>query len=393
MTIDYKKELETAAKNMILIHRPATLLRLVLRMTVRKARLKHAAVLLYDRKKNSYVLTDSKGEQGLKIPAGYARLDPHSGLIKFFREKKNFILNKEGILEFSGIERSLKNRSQLFRKDKLLKTYLQETKYQMQLFDVYLCIPSYYQGVLLGLFLLSEKISGQPFTKEEVNFFVALTHDVTMAIRNAQLFEDLQSELERNHRLFIQTAEALASAIDAKDHYTHGHTERVTQLSLALGQELLKKRKIRVKGNFLETLKVSSLLHDIGKIGIPDTILYKKDLLTVEERRQMEEHPVIGSTIIAPLQELSEAIAAGNQHHENFDGTGYPKGLKKDDINIYARIIRVADAFDAMTSDRPYRKALSVKQAFDELRQYSGTQFDPTVVKAAIDIYHRGEIQ
>jgi HD-GYP domain-containing protein (c-di-GMP phosphodiesterase class II) len=391
MTINYKKELETAAKTMILIHRPDTLIRLILRMTVRKVQLKHAAILLFDKKKNSYVLTESKGKRGTKIPAGYARLEPQTGFIKFFREKKNLLLNHDGVLDANEIDSIFKSRKDLFHKDKVLKSYLQEIKYQMQLFDFRLCIPSYIHGVLMGLFLLGEKESGETFSREEVNFFVALTHDVTMAIRNAQLFEELQSEVERGHRLFIHTAEALASAIDAKDHYTHGHTERVTLYSMMIGQELLKKRKIKVKGNFLETLKISSLLHDIGKIGIADHILGKKEALTEEERRKIEEHPLIGSTIMAPLQELKEAMEAVKQHHENFDGTGYPNGIKKDEINIYARIIRVADAFDAMTSERPYRKALTKQQAFEELRQYSGSQFDPTVTKAFLDIYRRAE--
>jgi HD-GYP domain-containing protein (c-di-GMP phosphodiesterase class II) len=393
MTINYKRALETAAKNMILIHRPATLLKLVLRIIVRKAKLKHAAALLYDKKRNTFVLTDSKGEKGSKIPAGYARLDPHSGLIKFFREKKNYLINKEGVLEFEAIDNILNTQKDLFSKDKVLKTYLQETRYQMQLFDVFLCIPSYAHGILLGLFLLGKKQSEGTFSKEEITFFVALANDVTMAVRNAQLFEDLQSELERNHRLFIQTAEALASAIDAKDHYTHGHTERVTNFSMIIGREMLKNRKIKVKGNFLETLRIASLLHDIGKIGIPDTILSKKEPLTRDERRKIEEHPLIGSTILHSLQELEEAIAAVKQHHENFDGTGYPSGLKTDEINVYARIIRVADAFDAMTSDRPYRKAFNKQQACEELRQYSSTQFDPTVVKTFLEIYRRGLIQ
>ena len=392
MVINYKRELENAAKSMILIHKPDTLIKLVLRITVRKAKLKHAAALLYDRKKNTYILSESKGEKGVRVPSGFARLDPHSGFIKFFREKKNYLLDKDGVLEFSNIENLLKTRKALFRKDKLLKTYLQEAEYQMQLFDFHLCIPSYIHGVLLGLFLLGEKLSGQAFSIEEISFFVALTHDVTMAVRNAQLFEDLQVELERNHRLFIQTAEALASAIDAKDHYTRGHTDHVTQYSMLIGRELLKKGKIRAKGNFLETLRITSLLHDIGKIGIPGAILSKKEKLTENERRKIEEHPVIGGAILAPLQELKDLILAVKQHHENFDGTGYPEGLKGDQINIYARIIRVADSFDAMTSDRPYRDALSKHQVLDELRQCSGVQFDPSVVKVILELYRRGEV-
>ncbi|MBU2541153.1 MAG: HD-GYP domain-containing protein [Candidatus Omnitrophica bacterium] len=392
MTINYKRELEAAAKNMILIHRPDTLIKLVLRTTVRKARLTHAAALLYDKKKNIYIFAESKGETGVKVPSGYVRLDPNSGLIKFFREKKNYLLHKEGVLEFAEISNFLKTKKELFAKDKLLKSYLQETKYQMQLFDAYLCIPSYIHGTLLGLLLLGSKKSEQPFSKEEINFFVALTHDVTMAVRNAQLFEELKSELDKNHSLFIHTAQALASAIDAKDHYTHGHTERVTQYCMAIGRELIKRKKIRVTGNFLETLRVSSLLHDIGKIGIPDDLLSKKGPLTEDERRDIEEHAMIGSSILNPLEELSDAITAVKQHHENFDGTGYPKGVKADEINIYARIIRVADSYDAMTSDRPYRKAFSDQQAFEELRQYSGTQYDPTVVKVFIDIYRRGDL-
>ncbi|MCM8796112.1 MAG: HD domain-containing protein, partial [Candidatus Omnitrophica bacterium] len=126
------------------------------------------------------------------------------------------------------------------------------------------------------------------------------------------------------------------------------------------------------------------LLHDIGKIGIPEYILNKRGKLTIGERNRIKEHPVIGATILQPIKELKESILGVRHHHERYDGTGYPDGLKANQIPIIASIISVADALDAMTSPRPYRDALSLEIAIEEIRRNSGTQFDPLVVEAAI---------
>ncbi len=184
-------------------------------------------------------------------------------------------------------------------------------------------------------------------------------------------------------KMYLETIRALAAAIDAKDPYTKGHSERVTQTSIALARELnLPEREI-------DNLEYAALLHDIGKIGIDERILGKNDGLTSEEFKRIKEHTIMGAKIVKPVDFLKDSYKAIYHHHERYDGDGYPDGLKGEDIPISARIIAVADAYDAMGSDRPYRKKLKQDKIMKELTEQFGKQFDPEVVKALISIISR----
>jgi HD-GYP domain-containing protein (c-di-GMP phosphodiesterase class II) len=220
-----------------------------------------------------------------------------------------------------------------------------------------------------------------------------------MALSNARLIQDLQEKVhevhslyEREHSIFIHTSVSLAAAIDARDPYTYGHTERVTRYSMAIADELADIPEARAYKNFKETLHVSALLHDVGKIGVPDSILNKASQLTEEEYEKVKEHSVAGSAILYPIRELGDVPMEVRSHHERFDGNGYPDGLKRDDIPFIARIISVADAFDAMTSDRPYRRKRMPETAVKVVQENSGTQFDPVVVSAFILAFKKGKI-
>ncbi|MBU4227152.1 HD domain-containing protein [bacterium] len=181
-------------------------------------------------------------------------------------------------------------------------------------------------------------------------------------------------------KMYLETIRALAAAIDAKDTYTKGHSERVTQTSVALARELnLSEREI-------ENIEYAALLHDIGKIGIADNILGKDSSLTNKEFDKIKEHTVMGAKIIEPIDSLKNSYEAIYHHHERYDGKGYPDGIKEKDIPLSARIIAVADAYDAMGSDRPYRKKLNKDKILKELKDQSGKQFDPKVVKALISV-------
>ncbi|MFH1202239.1 MAG: HD domain-containing phosphohydrolase [Candidatus Omnitrophota bacterium] len=386
--IDYKSELEAAAKSMILVHHPGMLIKMMVRMLVNKVRLHHAGILLYNKDRNTYILTISRGQRGLKIPAGYARVEPSAGLVRFFSSKNTHF--KDSVLTVERINAYLRKKE--ISQNQSLAEILVEAKRQMSDFGAVTAIPIFFQQDLLGVMLFGKKRSGKKFLKEELNFFVALSSNVAMAIRNAQLFEDLAIEVERNHRLFIHTAMALASAIDAKDHYTHGHTQRVTDYCLAIARRLIMQKVLKPKEGFLENLRTSGLLHDIGKIGVPEAILGKEQKLTDDEITKVKQHSLIGVTILQPIKELAEPILGVRYHHENFDGTGYPEGKIAEDIPIFARIIRVADAYDAMTSDRPYRKAFTKHEAVEELKKYAGTQFDPAIVDAVVELFHEGNI-
>jgi len=204
---------------------------------------------------------------------------------------------------------------------------------------------------------------------------ILLAKRIEESTRNlARLYEDLRST-------YMRTIRALAQAIDARDHYTHSHSENVSKYSVALAREL----GFAVKD--IEIMRDAAELHDIGKIGISDLILLKPSSLTQEEWLEIKKHPQTGAQILEPLTFLSEVIELVRQHHEHFDGSGYPGGKKGPDILQGARILHVADAYDAMVSARSYRKVpLSKEQAIAELKRNSGTQFDPQVVEAFLKL-------
>ncbi len=386
--LDYKRELERAAKSMILVHKPETLIKLIARIIIQKVHVTHAGILLFDKQKDTYVFTVSKGARGLKIPSGLIRLDKDTPLITFFANNKDRRIPNKGSLTLSYLESLTKNTSLIDLVDKFEKI-----KLQMQDLEAEACIPTFFQNELIGVLVLGQKATNGDFTQEELDFFQALSSDVAMAIRNAQLFEDLKAYAEKEHQLFLDTVIALSTAIDEKDHYTHGHTQRAIDFSMMIAECLNRKNVSNFDSTFFENLKVASLLHDIGKIGIPEAILNKPGKLTNEEFEIIKQHSTKGAHILEPLKgTLKEAYLGIKHHHERYDGKGYPDGLKGDEIPIIAAIISVSDAFDAMTSDRPYRKALSNKEAVEELRKNIGTQFHPIVVNCLIELLDQGRI-
>ncbi len=390
--IDYKKELEAASKGMILVHDPKTLIKLIVRMIVRKVKIKHAGMVLYDPKKKVYVLTISRGQKGLKIPAGFTRLNPDNPLIQLFThpEYRNFPFRHSAIV-LDDLNRLIWQESiiGIFPSTEVLHRAID----QMQMFNTVACVPAYYHDTLLAVLLLGAKSEDEPFESHELDFFAALASDVAMAIKNAQLFIDLKSEADRNRNLFLQTTLVLASTIEAKDQYTRGHTERVTNYSLAIARHMMETGLMQFNEKFFEDLQVAGLMHDIGKIAIPESILRKTEKLTPEEFELMKTHTVRGVEILKPLaHEFKESMKGVRSHHERYDGKGYPDGLRGDQIPIMAAIIAVADTFDAMTSDRPYRKGLSKSVAIEEIRRNSGVQFNPLVVQAMMELAERGVV-
>ncbi|MGI6143034.1 MAG: HD-GYP domain-containing protein [bacterium] len=183
--------------------------------------------------------------------------------------------------------------------------------------------------------------------------------------------------------LYIQTIKAIVAAVDAKDSYTRGHSDRVREHCVAMAREL------RLPEREQEVIEYMALLHDTGKIGISESILNKPGRLTDEEYQAIQEHPVIGARIVSEVDFFKKASAIVRHHHEWYNGEGYPDGLKGEDIPLGARIIAVADAFDAMTSERPYRGVRSTAEALAELEAYAGRQFDPRVVEAFLRVMLR----
>ncbi len=188
--------------------------------------------------------------------------------------------------------------------------------------------------------------------------------------------EDLKQAAEENRELFIGSIRMLAAAIDEKDPYTRGHSGRVAKYSVIIAEEL------KLDAAEIEKLRVSALLHDVGKIGVDDRVLKKPGSLTEEEFGLMKQHPVKGANIMRPVAQLREMLPGIELHHEHMDGKGYPYGLLREQIPMMARIIAVADTLDAMTTNRPYQSAKDISVARDRIRQLAGTKFDPDVVNA-----------
>ena len=386
MAIDYKRELESAAKNMILVHEPETLIRMTTRLMVQKVNVIHSAFLVYDNLRNTYVLRFSRGPTGIKIPRDFVRMDQDNPLIRFLKEAKNRHVFKDGLITQTAAQQLVKRTSEP-KTGQIINGILE----QMRVLNAAVCIPCYFRKDLLGVLFLGKKRDGQDFNSKELDFFAALTSDLAMAIRNARLFNQLQHELDKRQQLFINTAVALAAAIEAKDHYTIGHTQRVIDLSLRIGEKIITMRDGSVHEKFLEQLHIAALLHDIGKIGISEIILNKKGVLTEEEWHKMKQHPIIGANILHSIQELEQATEGVRYHHERYDGKGYPEGLSYDQIPLIAAIIAVADTFDAITTDRPYCKAKSRRVAISEIKQEAGRQLHPQVVSAFLQLCEESE--
>ncbi len=229
------------------------------------------------------------------------------------------------------------------------------------------------RGKLLGLISVSSVRKGAFSEPGQMELFTDITNQAAVAIENAQMYKRLEET-------FWGTIRSLAEAIDAKDSYTRGHSDRVADYAEALA------RRIELKSDMLNAVRCAGYLHDTGKIGIPDAILLKPGKLTDEEYRQIMSHPVLSHKIIEPVDFPYDVKPLVRHHHERMDGSGYPDGLKGDQIPLGARIIGIADAYEAMTSDRPYRKALSREAAVAELKRCAGTQFDSRLVNAFIDV-------
>ncbi len=232
------------------------------------------------------------------------------------------------------------------------------------------------KGKVLGVINVNNKITKELFTLSELNLLKTLAFQAGIAIENARLYQELSG-------LYLNTINALAQAVDEKDHYTHVHSQKVAKYAVAIAKEM------KLSPHQIEVVERAAKLHDLGKIGIHDYILTKPGKLTPEEWDEIKEHSLKGAKILEPLAFLNGVIGTVRHHHERFDGKGYPDGKGGKEIPLEARILAVADTYDAMLSQRPYRKALSRDEAIEELKKNSGAQFDPDVVQAFLVVLAR----
>jgi HD-GYP domain-containing protein (c-di-GMP phosphodiesterase class II) len=230
----------------------------------------------------------------------------------------------------------------------------------------------------LGVLHLDRGPFQDPFTQDDLHLADALAASVSAGIESAQL-------LEKQRELFLQTVTALAQSIELRDQYTGGHTKRVTDYSMLLAEE------IKLSPAERQHIQIGTPLHDIGKIGIDDAILRKAGRLTPEEFEAMKTHTLKGAAMLEAIPDLAPIIPIVRSHHERWDGTGYPDGLVGEQIPRLARVVAVADAFDAMTSERPYRQPLSFARAIAEIGDKAGVQFDPECARAFVRLRSRVE--
>lgn len=242
-----------------------------------------------------------------------------------------------------------------------------------------ICVPVIIKDRVIGVLQAINRLNHGAFTREDLKLFQLFSNQVAIALDNARLYGQIKET-------FYATSEALAEAIEKRDPYTGGHTKRVLEYCLAIAKHMSP-----APDN--ELLKLSAVLHDIGKIGVEDRILRKQAPLDAEEAAQMRQHPAMGVSILQHVPQLKEVIPGMLYHHEKPDGKGYPEGLKDDEIPMTAKIIAVADTYDAMTTNRPYRKGLSDEVALGELKKFSGTQFDAVVVDAFFKAFELNEVQ
>jgi HD-GYP domain-containing protein (c-di-GMP phosphodiesterase class II) len=246
-----------------------------------------------------------------------------------------------------------------------------------------LCVPITLRGTPIGVVFLANYQAGRAFTADHRHVVTEIAAQEAVQIQNARLFKEVEDS-------GLQAIVSLANASDARDRYTAGHSERVTQYALTIARQMHYSPKDQSAWVHLER---GARIHDIGKIGVPDAVLQKSGKLTDEEFELMKAHTTIGFDILSDLKMLSDELVIVRSHHERFDGKGYPDRKEGNEVPIYAWIVSCADAIDAMTSDRPYRRGMTLDVAMDQVRQGAGTHFHPDVAEAALDAAGNGTLR
>ena len=372
----------------------------------------HAAILVLDPAKSRYTIYDSRGRQ--RLPRSLLRFDLNYPVVQWFqqfRRGKEKIENKDleqlqHYVSRDQVRLLLKNNSFLIHHQDIKKK-LEALERALKDLRAEMAIPGHFKDTLIGVLLLGEKLNRRLFTETEIHFFQILVHDAAVAVKTSEYHQrlvernveleskkfELEERLREIERLrkkeqdtYYQIMMSLAQEVHAKDPYTFGHIRQVERLGLMTAKEL----GLPVEGKQKDILSAGLLLHDVGKIGIPDNILKKPASLDSDEWKVMRSHVEKGAKILEPLEDFKEVAEIVLCHHENYDGSGYPRGLKGDEIPIEARIVSVVDAFHAIVSSRCYREGRPMETALDELRRCASTQFDPKVVEAFIRAVRKG---
>jgi putative nucleotidyltransferase with HDIG domain len=401
---DYQEVLRDVARSMVRLKRPDRLLKLITRFIDRQFGLAHASLLIFDPKKDHYVFVNSKGTK--RLPMGLVKFNSDHPLVQWFSGSKKKLPFQKDFLFLSDVKKML-SRAEFRLASNSKADQLAGIQKTMQNLKVELLVPGYFKDTLVGLLMLGRRVNGRCFTAQEVTFFQTLAHDCSMAVKTAEYNQNLVEqnqelakrleEIERmrnkEQRTYYEIMRSLAEEVHAKEPYVFGHISEVERLGMMTAREM----GMDLSGKTKDLLSAAMILHDVGKIGIPDNILCKPGRLTPDEWRIMKTHVEKGARILEPLTDFKKVREIIMAHHERFDGSGYPRGLKGDEISIEARIISVVDSFHAIVSSRCYREGRSIDFAIHEIRNCAGTQFDPVVVRAFLkalkkELQEKGEI-
>lgn len=282
---------------------------------------------------------------------------------------------KNQIIDTSKIDRTKFGRPFVITDLKENPFGIKELAEKENLFSV-LVVPLRIYDDFVGVLNIYSKKEDRKFTSGDIEKAVIVSTSVAIAIKNANMFTDIEETV-------IDVVSTISKIVEAKDKYTEKHSESVAEIAVRIGRRLNLQRKE------LNNLYIAGLLHDIGKISIPDHILQKPSRLTDEEMKVIKTHPLVGADIIGHIRKLKPAREAVLYHHERYDGKGYPEGRKGKDTPLIARILSVSDAYEAMTSDRPYHKGLKKEDAVKELLRNKGKQFDPELVDILMELINR----
>jgi len=344
------------------------------------ARLDYIGIFLLEQRKEYYEMLGSQTrppKESYVLVRSHARTPGRKKLargLEVYQDNPiiSRLIGNGEVINFSQVAFDLEKRPLPFHK----KKEQLRLKREMQKWKVELCVPCYSEGVLIGVFLLGERINKEMFLSKDEELFLTITDQLAKPIQN---FFYKKQAIEG----FIRSQDVVIRAVEAKDPYTKGHSERVSEISYILG------KRLGLSKSELQYLKYAARLHDIGKIAIKDSILNKEGALTPGERTQIETHPMEAVKMIQPIapQLGSDAIEGILQHHENVDGSGYPKEQKGDDIHIFAKIIRTVDTLDALASSRPYRrKPTFIKKIIEEFNINSGKLFDAEITQEMVNL-------
>lgn len=390
--MNYQEVLRELSQSVVRLKKPERLLKMITRYLDKELKVSHAGILVVSDQKGHYTFVDSKGPE--RIPRNLLKFETDHPLVQWFQPKlKQHRYSFENYVSLTAMNKKIQkaeaesHRSGSLERMKTLRKALEDLRTE-------LVIPAYDKKHLIGLLMLGPRRKGKGFEHDEIAFFQVLTQDCSIAVKSAeyqrhlmQQKKQLQDQLAeikslraKENSTYYEIIRSLVQQVYAKDPYTFGHISQVERLGMMTAKELDLIKDDRTSATFSAGL----VLHDLGKIGIPDHILNKPGPLDDEEWAIMKTHVDKGASILEPLTDFQEVREIVFSHHEKYDGTGYPRKLKAEEIPIGARIVSVVDAFHAIVSTRCYSKGRPTEFAFQELRRCAGTQFDPVVVEAFI---------